>query len=350
MTICVSFSKLAMRAGAEEALRGVQRVAAVAGEAEAADADAVGAASAVVEVGARRWSGVSALSRLRTGFGGRVSCSAKSVNALHVGLELRIAGSLVEADEPREGDDEVVEAQRLVAVRVRASRGRGSRPRGRRASAWRRCWRGRAASASSWGPSSGGTRCCRRRRSDRRPRPTRLIGIGFVVTTSSGLPRSQASWSRSPNTWQLEQDASPLRRGAHRVVEHEAAVDDASRLRVQRERLRGDLRPRRRVRSSTIAVVEARQHVEAVLGAVQHEARRAAAAHVDVAGARRDRVELGTSRPRACRSRGRRCRRRRSCSSRTPRRRAFAPFGEITISTGVARLASFTPAGAGRTE
>src|SRR4030095_11265742 len=35
-------------------------------------------------------------------------------------------------------------------------------------------------------------------------------GCVLVVTTSSGLPRSQARLSRSPNTWQLEQEASPL--------------------------------------------------------------------------------------------------------------------------------------------
>jgi hypothetical protein len=35
-------------------------------------------------------------------------------------------------------------------------------------------------------------------------------GMGFVSTTSSGLPRSQARLSKSPKTWQLEHDASPL--------------------------------------------------------------------------------------------------------------------------------------------
>ena len=35
-------------------------------------------------------------------------------------------------------------------------------------------------------------------------------GFRFGSTSSSGLPRSQARLSRSPNTWQLAHDASPL--------------------------------------------------------------------------------------------------------------------------------------------
>ena len=40
--------------------------------------------------------------------------------------------------------------------------------------------------------------------------PLPWCGCGFVVTTSSGLPRSQPRASRSPNKWQLEHEASPL--------------------------------------------------------------------------------------------------------------------------------------------
>src|SRR4029079_7993488 len=38
----------------------------------------------------------------------------------------------------------------------------------------------------------------------------RLIGIGFDFTTSSGLPRSHASSSRSPKMWQRAHAPSPL--------------------------------------------------------------------------------------------------------------------------------------------
>jgi hypothetical protein len=34
-------------------------------------------------------------------------------------------------------------------------------------------------------------------------------GPGSVVTSPSGLPRSQARLSKSPNTWQLAHDESP---------------------------------------------------------------------------------------------------------------------------------------------
>ncbi len=38
----------------------------------------------------------------------------------------------------------------------------------------------------------------------------RLTSSGLRVTTSSGLPRSQARLSKSPKMWQLAHDASPL--------------------------------------------------------------------------------------------------------------------------------------------
>src|SRR6185503_15755875 len=42
------------------------------------------------------------------------------------------------------------------------------------------------------------------------PNGPRLNGFGLFNTTSSGLPRSQARLSKSPNTWQLAHDVSPL--------------------------------------------------------------------------------------------------------------------------------------------
>ena len=36
------------------------------------------------------------------------------------------------------------------------------------------------------------------------------MGLVLATTTSSGFPRSQPRLSKSPNTWQLEQEASPL--------------------------------------------------------------------------------------------------------------------------------------------
>src|ERR1700694_1295624 len=45
----------------------------------------------------------------------------------------------------------------------------------------------------------------------------KLMGIGFFLTTSSGLPRSQAISSLSPKMWQLAHVASPL---AERVASY----------------------------------------------------------------------------------------------------------------------------------
>ena len=113
----------------------------------------------------------------------------------------------------------------------------------------------------------------------------------FAVTTSSGLPRSQARLSMSPKMWQLEHDASPLPEVEHGVVEERPARrrstparDCAARGSASVARVAGSITAHR--------VVEAREHVEAVVGLVEHEAARAAAGR-DVVRARRRRVVVG---------------------------------------------------------
>ena len=137
----------------------------------------------------------------------------------------------------------------------------------------------------SSGPSSGGT--CRLR--------ARCPGAaaGCVVTTSSGLPRSQPRLSRSPKMWQLEHEASPLPEVSDGVVEERPPVDDRRRLGVV-QRVRRERRLRGRV-DHVHRVVEAREHVEAVVRLVEHEAGRAAAGR-DVVRARGRRVEVGLER------------------------------------------------------
>ena len=68
--------------------------------------------------------------------------------------------------------------------------------------------------------------------------PTRN-GFGLFSTLSSGLPRSQARLSKSPNTWQAEHDASPLLEVLNASY---AGTSDLHQLKREGKRLRGVVR------------------------------------------------------------------------------------------------------------
>ena len=174
---------------------------------------------------------------------------------------------------------------------------------GRRASASGRGSPCRAGSAWSSGPSADGSPA------SPNEMPARVAGSAHE--SPSGLPRSQARLSKSPKTWQLAHDASPLLEVSARVVEDRPSRDDARPARVvqrdaARSRAARPCRPRHRV-------VEAGEHVEPSVRLVEHQAGGSAAAD-----ARCDRRR----RARTCPARAPRCRRRRSRWNRRPRRRA----------------------------
>ena len=111
-------------------------------------------------------------------------------------LHLLVSERALAPEEPGEGAVELAE---------RGGDVRGSRPGWRRcdplASAADRGSRARAGSAWSSGPSS--TR-------SRSPAGRELDGIRVRLAFPSGSPRSHASPSRSPKTWQAAHDASPF--------------------------------------------------------------------------------------------------------------------------------------------
>ena len=112
---------------------------------------------------------------------------------------------------------------------------------------------------------------------------SRLMVMGLVVTTSSGLPRSQAE------AVEIAEDVAARAGGLAvggrelRVVEEGASVDDAGRLGIVHGHVR-DLAARGQI-DGRDGVVEASQHIQAIARLVEREAAGAAGRKRDVVGA-----------------------------------------------------------------
>ena len=177
------------------------------------------------------------LSSARIGFGGYMTWSMKVGERLH--LSSASSGS-VAPEQVREPDLELLERRALAegaAVGLRVRRAVALAVCDRRASASGRGWPCRAGSGSPSGPSSGGSR-----HPDSGKKAPGTMSGGVVVTSPSGLPRSHARLSMSPNTWQLRAGRVAVAGRERGVVEEPPPGHHARRLGVVHRQVR-DLLP-----------------------------------------------------------------------------------------------------------